>query len=49
MCKTMLKEEIFFDIQLLRREINHEVVFIAIIMFASLHAVGEDYEAAVVP
>lgn len=40
-------------IQLLRREINHEVEFSTIMMFESLDAVrelaGEDYETAVVP
>ena len=62
--ETLLKEEIFVGIQnrhirgfrgiqLLRREINHEVEFITIMAFDSLDAVrefaGEDYEAAVVP
>jgi len=62
--ETLLKEEIFIGIhnrhiygflgiQLLRREINHEVEFITIMAFESLDAVrefaGKDYEAAVVP
>ena len=62
--ETLLKEEIFVGIQdrhirgfkgiqLLRREISHEVEFITIMAFDSLDAVrefaGEDYEAAVVP
>ena len=62
--ETLLKEDIFVGIQnrhirgfrgiqLLRREINHEVEFITIMSFESLDAVrefaGEDYEAAVVP
>ena len=62
--EALLKEEIFVGIQnrhirgfkgiqLLRREINHEVEFITIMTFESLDAVrefaGEDYEVAVVP
>lgn len=62
--EALLKEEIFVGIQerhirgfkgiqLLRREINHEVEFITIMTFESLDAVrefaGEDYEQAVVP
>jgi len=62
--ETLLKAEIFIDIhnreihgfqgiQLLPREIDHEVGFITIMAFESLDAVrefaGEDYEAAVVP
>jgi len=62
--ETLLKEEIFIGIhnreihgfkgiQLLRREIDHEVEFVTILAFESLDAVhefaGEDYEVAVVP
>lgn len=41
MYKTLLKEEIFFGIQLLRRETNHEVALIAIMRSALLDAVRE--------
>ena len=62
--EALLKEEIFVgihdrhirgfkSIQLLRREMSHEVEFITIMAFESLDAVrefaGEDYEVAVVP
>jgi heme-degrading monooxygenase HmoA len=62
--KALLKEEIFVGIyerrirgfkgiQLLRRDLDHEVEFITIMRFDSLDSVrefaGEDYEAAVVP
>ena len=62
--ETLLKEEIFVgiqnrhihgfkSIQLLRREVGHEVEFVTIMLFDSLAAVrefaGKDYEAAVVP
>ena len=62
--KTLLKEEIFVgihdrhirgfrSIQLLCRDLDHEVEFITIMTFDSIDAVhefaGEDYEAAVVP
>jgi antibiotic biosynthesis monooxygenase (ABM) superfamily enzyme len=62
--ETLLKEEIFVGIQkrhihgykgiqLLRREVGHEVEFVTIMLFDSLAAVrqfaGEDYEGAVVP
>jgi len=62
--ETLLKEEIFVDIhdrrirgfkgiQLLRRDLDHDVEFITIMRFDSLDSVrefaGEDYEAAVVP
>jgi heme-degrading monooxygenase HmoA len=62
--ESLLKEEIFVgiqnrhipgfkSIQLLRREISHEVEFVTIMFFESLDAVqafaGEDYEASVVP
>jgi heme-degrading monooxygenase HmoA len=62
--KALLKEEIFVGIhdrhirgfkgiQLLRRDLDHEVEFITIMTFDSLDAVrefaGEDYGAAVVP
>jgi heme-degrading monooxygenase HmoA len=62
--KALLKEEIFVGIddrhirgfkgiQLLRRDLDHEVEFITIMTFDSLDAVrefaGKDYEAAVVP
>jgi heme-degrading monooxygenase HmoA len=62
--EALLKEEIFVgiqnrhirgfkNIQLLRRDIDHEVEFVTIMRFDSLEAVrqfaGEDYEAAVVP
>jgi len=62
--EALLEEEIFIgirnrhiegfrSIQLLRREIGHEVEFITIMIFDSLASVrdfaGEDYEAAVVP
>ena len=41
MYETLLKEEIFFGIQLLRREIHHEVGSIAMIMFESIVAIQE--------
>jgi heme-degrading monooxygenase HmoA len=62
--KALLKEEIFVGIyerrirgfkgiQLLRRDLDHEVEFITIMRFDSLDSVrefaGDDYEAAVVP
>ena len=62
--KALLKEEIFVGIQgrrihgfkgiqLLRRDLDHEVEFITIMRFDSLDSVrefaGEDYETAVVP
>ena len=62
--ETLLKEEIFAGIQnmqipgfkgiqLLRREVGHEVEFVTIMLFDSLDSVrefaGEDYEVAVVP
>jgi heme-degrading monooxygenase HmoA len=62
--ERLLKEEIFDgirnrkirgfrSIQLLRRNVGHEVEFVRIMLFDSLEAVrefaGEDYEAAVVP
>lgn len=62
--ENLLKEEIFVgirkrhipgfqEIQLLRRELAHEVEFITIMWFDNLEAVrafaGEDYEQAVVP
>jgi heme-degrading monooxygenase HmoA len=43
----------FKNIQLLRRDVGHEVEFVTIMLFDSLEAVrefaGEDYEVAVVP
>ena len=62
--EALLKEEIFVGIQdrrihgfkgiqLLRRDLDHEVEFITIMRFDSLDSVrefaGEDYETAVVP
>ena len=62
--KALLKEEIFVGIherrirgfkgiQLLHRDLDHEVEFITIMRFDSLDSVrefaGEDYETAVVP
>jgi len=62
--EALLKEEIFVGIhdrrirgfkgiQLLRRDLDHDVEFITIMRFDSLDSVrefaGEDYEAAVVP
>jgi hypothetical protein len=62
--EALLREEIFVgihdrkingfrNIQLLRRDVVHEVEFITIMLFDSLNAVrefaGEDYEVAVVP
>lgn len=62
--EALLREEIFvgirsrqirgfIDIQLLRRDLGHEVEFVTIMRFESLEAVrefaGEDYEACVVP
>ena len=62
--ETLLREEIFVgiqdrqipgfkSIQLLRREVGHEIEFVTIMLFDSLEAVrefaGEDYEVAVVP
>ncbi len=62
--ERLLKEEIFVgienrhikgfkSIQLLRRELEHEVEFASIMFFDNLEAVGEfagpDYEACVVP
>jgi heme-degrading monooxygenase HmoA len=62
--ENLLKEEIFVgirdrsipgfrEIQLFRRELEHEVEFITVMWFDSLDAVrafaGEEYELAVVP
>jgi hypothetical protein len=62
--EALLREEIFVgihdrkingfrNIQLLRRDVGHEVEFITIMLFDSLNSVrefaGEDYEGAVVP
>jgi heme-degrading monooxygenase HmoA len=62
--ENLLKEEIivgirdreilgFRSIQVLRRELDHEVEFVTIMLFDSLDAVrdfaGADYEACVVP
>ncbi len=62
--EALLKEEIFTgiqnrrirgfrSIQLLRREVGHEIEFVTIMLFDTLDAVrefaGEDYEVAVVP
>jgi heme-degrading monooxygenase HmoA len=62
--EALLREEIFVgihdrniqgfkSIQLLRREVDHEIEFVTVMGFDSLNAVrefaGEDYEVAVVP
>jgi hypothetical protein len=62
--ESLLRDEVFVgitarkvnglrSIQLLRRDLGHEVEFVTIMEFESLEAVGafagEDYEAAVVP
>jgi heme-degrading monooxygenase HmoA len=62
--EALLREEIFVgiqdrhipgfkSIQLLRREVGHEIEFVTIMVFDSIDAVrefaGEDYEVAVVP
>lgn len=51
--ETLLKEEIFVGIQLLRRELSQVVEFVTIMTFDTLDAVrefaGDDYEVAVVP
>jgi heme-degrading monooxygenase HmoA len=62
--ENLLKEEIFvgirdrgipgfYEIQLFRRKLEHEVEFITVMWFDSLDAVrafaGEEYELAVVP
>jgi len=62
--ENLLKEEIFIgicnrhipgfeEIQLFRRDLDHEVEFVTIMWFDSIESVqtfaGEDYEVAVVP